>query len=744
MIGKVASRGQGFTIGALAAALIAVALAGPAMAQSSYVPGASGSALDSLVQPQPARSEATGRKRMVRIDLISETAAIRPGQPFWVALRQKIAPGWHTYWENPGDSGEPTRIEWDLPDGFEASDIHWPAPEAIPVSSLMNYGYSHEALLLVRITPPERIAADRVSLRAASRWLVCEEICIPEEGEARLSLTVADDGTPLETGRSADRIAEAVRALPRPAPWRVSLTVAPEKLALAVETSQLRPGQVETMRFFPREWGLVANAAVQTVDWGADGPQLIMQRGELKDQPLARLSGLLAVSATDGTRRVYEISVTPSQTVAEIAAPGAGTVTPGGGLSLWQAAGFALLGGLILNFFPCVFPVLSMKALSLARGGHAQANRVHALAYFAGVMASFAVLAALLLVLRATGAAVGWGFQFQSPWFVLVMAALFFALGLSLSGVFNLGGALMGVGDSLTRRDGASGSVFTGVLASIAATPCTAPFMGAALGYAITQPAIESTTVVMMLGLGFALPMTLLSLSGAFARLLPRPGPWMETLKQALAFPLYASAVWLVWVLSLQTGASGVLAAGAVLVATGFAAWLVGGFRGASPWRYTGSAAVVLLAFALAAPAIDAGRGAGPAPDERGASATGEIGEPFSLARLDALRAEGRPVFVNLTAAWCITCKVNEEVALKSEGFQQALTRGNIGYLIGDWTSQDPEISQMLKKFGRAGVPLYLLYPPGGGEPEVLPQILTEGMVVRRFAEVSKMRTSRK
>jgi len=716
--------------------ILALAWHGGAYAQSG-----SGT-LESLVQGQSTpRSTRQATERKVAIDLLSETAAIRPGQPFWVALRQEIAPGWHTYWENPGDSGEPTRIDWTLPAGFSASDIHWPAPKAIPYGTLMNYGYSGEALLLVRITPPEDLSADRVTLKAESRWLVCEEICIPEDGEARLSLTVAQPGAPLDPGQGADKIAAAMRDLPKEAPWPVNLTVAPEKLALSVESDALQAENIESLRFFPRDWGLIANAAPQTLDWRAEGPRIVMTRGERKGEPVEQLNGLLTVTAADGTREAYNVSVTPGAEVAALPAASGGTGA--GGLSLWHAAAFAFLGGLILNFFPCVFPVLSMKALSLAHGGkNARADRGHALAYLGGVMLSFAVLAGLLLALRATGAAFGWGFQFQSPWFVLVMAALFFALGLSLSGVFNFGGAMMGVGDSLTRRGGASGSFFTGILASIAATPCTAPFMGAALGYAVTQPAVEATTVILVLGLGFAAPMTLLSLSGAFARLLPKPGAWMETLKQVLAFPLYASAVWLVWVLSLQTGADGVLAAGSVLVAVGFAAWLVGMTQARRALRYAGSAAVIVLAFAAVAPMLGTAQDAGSASEQ--AAASGDIGEPFSMARLKELRAQGRPVFVNLTAAWCITCKVNEEVALKSEGFQQALERGNIAYLIGDWTNQDPEISQMLERFGRAGVPLYLLYSGDGDPPKVLPQILTEGMVVRNLASVSQIQTTQR
>ncbi len=713
-----------------------------AMGAELYAQGAgqNPSALEALVNSGSSQAQSQPAERKVRIELLSETATIRAGQPFWVALRQDIVPEWHTYWENPGDSGEPTRIEWELPKGFTASQIRWPAPEAIRVSSLMNYGYSDEVLLLVRVTPPARLETDRVTLKADARWLVCEEICIPEEGDAELNLTVADAGMPLAPGAGAAQIASAVRALPKEAPWPVSLTVAPEKLALSVQAADLRAGSVDSMRFFPRAWGLIANAAPQQLDWRQDGPRLVLARGELKSQPIDRLEGLLRVTRADGTRDAYEIAVTPSEEVAALAPASSGS-GPAGGLTLWQAAGFAFLGGLILNFFPCVFPVLSMKALSLARGGDARGHRSHALAYLGGVMMSFAVLAGVLLALRATGAAFGWGFQFQSPWFVLVMAALFFALGLSLSGVFNFGGAVIGVGDSLTRRAGASGSFFTGVLASIAATPCTAPFMGAALGYAIAQPAVEAATVLMVLGVGFAAPMTLLSLSGAFARLLPKPGPWMETLKQFLAFPLYASAVWLVWVLSLQTGADGVLAAGAVLLAIGFAAWLVGMTQARRVFRYAAAASMIVAAFALAAPMMNAATNAPTATTQTSASIA-ERAEPFSLARLEELRTQGRPVFVNFTAAWCITCKVNEEVALKSEGFRQALERGNIAYLVGDWTNQDPEISQMLETFGRAGVPLYLLYAGNGQPPEVLPQILTEGMMLRRLAAVSEIRTS--
>jgi thiol:disulfide interchange protein DsbD len=394
----------------------------------------------------------------------------------------------------------------------------------------------------------------------------------------------------------------------------------------------------------------------------------------------------------------------------------------------------ALLGGLILNLMPCVFPVLSIKILGLVRQAGESRTRVrwHGLAYTAGVLASFLGLAGLLIALKGGGASLGWGFQLQSPPVVAGLAYLLVAVGLSLSGVFSLGGRLAGIGDGLARRPGLPGSFFTGVLATVVATPCTAPFMGAAVGFALTQGTAVALAVFASLGLGLALPFLALTLFPGALRVMPRPGAWMETLKQALAFPVYATAAWLIWVLAQQVDSRGLLAALIGVVLVGFAAWAWERGRGAAPLGeriFQGLAGLALIAVA--------GLGLGLTPQQpvTGAQAEAQGIEPFTRARLDGLRGDKRPVFVNLTAAWCITCAVNETTSLKRPAVQAAMKAKGVTYLKGDWTNQNPEITRLLEEHGRSGVPLYLLYTDGAA-PQVLPQILTEGTVLDALGAV--------
>jgi thiol:disulfide interchange protein DsbD len=387
---------------------------------------------------------------------------------------------------------------------------------------------------------------------------------------------------------------------------------------------------------------------------------------------------------------------------------------------------FAFLGGAILNLMPCVFPVLALKALAFAKKaehGHWQQG----FAYLGGVIVSFGVIASLLIAFRESSAALGWGFQFQSPAFVLALAVLFFVMGLSLSGVVSFGAGLMSIGDSLSRKPGNAGYFFTGMLAAIAATPCTAPFMGAAVGYAMTQPPYILMGVMLGLGLGFAAPVVVLSISPALQHILPKPGVWMVTLKQVLAFPLYATSAWLVWVLSIQAGSDGVMAAALAVVGIGFAAWLAHETAFSSLPVKLVAPALALATLALTLPMAETAETRDAAT---GAESSVLAEEPFTKARLDELQAAGQPVFVNLTAAWCITCKVNERVALKSSAVTQAFRSGGITYLKGDWTRANPEITDLLKSFDRAGVPLYLFYPGHHQKPRVLPQILTAGLVL--------------
>ena len=674
--------------------------------------------------------------KKVEIDLISDVAAIEPGKPFWVGLRQRIAPHWHTYWKNPGDSGEPTHIKWTLPDGFLASEIYWPIPDVIPVGSLINYGYSDEVLLLTKITAPKNFVNAPVEIKATANWLVCEKICIPESGEAQLRFDdVTATGGSSASSPDAEAIANAVRALPKSSPWPVRVEVSKDKLRLRIDDAEFDANHLKSMRFFPDTWGIINISAEQTLSWQNGSPSLTLQRGELKDEKIDKLDGLLVVKETlegEGVRNGFVISA-HAQPISEI-----GVKTSPLNVGLWQALLFAFLGGAILNLMPCVFPVLSLKALTLARHGEGEMEerKNHGLAYLAGVLVSFLVFGFILIAVREAGAVFGWGFQFQSPAFVLAMAALFFALGLSLSGVFDIGTSVAGMGQSLSEQSGLSGSFFTGALASLASTPCTAPFMGAAMGFALTQTAFVTLTVFFMLGLGFAAPMTALSFSTPLARLLPKPGPWMETLKQVLAFPLYASAAWLVWVLSVQTGSWGVLAAAVVLICVGFVAWLIG-----SPGRASTTTSLVSIALLVVAGVVGyrlLDRVDMKHMQQQARLAPDPVAKPFSKANLQKYLDDGRTVFVNLTAAWCITCKVNEMVALSSERFRDTIRDRNIVYLKGDWTNRDPEITEILKEHGRAGVPLYLLFRNGASEPQVLPQILTESLVVRRLLEGSK------
>jgi thiol:disulfide interchange protein/DsbC/DsbD-like thiol-disulfide interchange protein len=704
-------------------------------------------ALCALAVTAPVAVVAQTRPPKVDAALVADVDAVQPGVPFRVGLRQRIAPQWHTYWKNPGDSGEPTRITWTLPPGFAASDIRWPIPNAIPIGPLMNFGYSDDLLLPVTITPPATLDSGSVHLTAHATWLVCEKICVPEEAELSLTFSVRPHGAPAAPSANAELFAHVERSIPAAADWPATFARARDCITLNVAAPQLNSKEISSVAFFPDAWGPVDHAAPQKLTWTDGGLQLALKPGELAASDLKSLRGVLVLSGRSGgedVRRGFAIEAGPTPADASVAAIAGSAPTPTHdgparsdtmpSVAMWQAMLFALLGGLILNLMPCVLPILSLKALTLAKHGGSDGSeaRRSGLAYFAGVLASFAGLAAVLIALRSAGLAFGWGFQFQSPVFVLAMAALFLALALSLSGGFDIGTSAVSLGEGLTQKGGNAGSFFTGVMATLAATPCTAPFMGAAVGYALTRPALELVLVMLAMGLGFAVPVLAVSLSPAVRALLPRPGPWMQTLKQVLAFPLYATVAWLVWVLSLQTGSDGVLSAGVTLIAVGFAAWLAG--SGGGRLRGAVGLAVVGGALALTIPWLEGAE----APQSEARTAVA-ASEPFSEARLAELRAAGRPVFVNLTAAWCITCKVNERVALSSKSFRKALADHNIAYLRGDWTSQDEGVTRVLNSYGRAGVPLYLLYPADPSKDAiVLPQLLTEAIVVRHFAALDR------
>lgn len=664
----------------------------------------------------------------VQARLVSSQAAVAPGQRFTVALEQDIKAHWHTYWLNPGDSGQATSIDWQ---GAQAGPIQWPTPSIQAIGPLVNYGYEGKPALLVDVTvPADAKPGARFQPTAEVRWLVCKDVCIPEQVTLGLDLPVAAQGKP---GPDADLIDAWRNAIPKPAPFAVKLTAAPQGVRLTGPT-----GGVTKAYFFADTWGAVAHSAPQALTAEAGGWALDIPAG---DEPLAAgkpLSGVVVLTTATG-EQAWTVSAPmpegagkgpgPADLTTPAAEGGASpAAAPEGDLGLAPALALALLGGLILNLMPCVFPVLSIKALALVNQGN---HKAEGLAYTAGVLLSFAALAGVLIALRAGGQQVGWGFQFHSPVFVLVVAYLLFLVGLNLSGFFDVGGSFTGIGSGLAARQGLAGSFFTGVLAAVVATPCTAPFMGAALAFALAQPAVVMLAVFLALGLGLALPFLVLAFWPAAQRWLPRPGAWMDTFKQFLAFPMYAAVVWLLWVLAQQAGPDGVALALGGLVLIAFALWVRRAGRGV----LAGSVTAVSLALALG---MAAWIKPAPAADVRAESSV----EPYSAERLADLRAQNKPVFVNMTAAWCISCLVNERVALSRPEVHEAFAKAGITYLKGDWTREDPKITAVLKAHGRSGVPLYLYYAPGAAEAQVLPQILTPGLVIEAVSTPATSRSS--
>ena len=699
-----------------------------------------------LILAGPVHAQSVVQTDNVRAELVADVAALKPGEPFWVGLRQTIRPKWHTYWKNPGESGLPTEISWTLPPGAKADPIVWPAPTLFDISGVINYGFKDEAMLLVRITPPADLAGP-LKLAAEANWLVCEDVCIPEEGKFELTLPSAASATPAPPATRA-LFEQARRAMPTESPWaaRYGVSKAGDP-TLVVEAKGLKPETISNVYFFPAEWGPVATMAKQNAVIDANGIRIPLKRGDAKAAMPATLMGTLVLTekTADGSvKQAFDVSakVDPAfvPTTASTSLAGA---TGAENLSLVQALLFALLGGLILNLMPCVFPVLAMKAAAFARlAGHDRAEmRRDGLAYTAGVLVSFAAMAAIVIVIRQAAGDVSWGFQFQSPVFSLLIAYLFFVVGLNLSGAFEIGNRLAGVGQGLVSRGGTAGAFFTGVLAVIVATPCTAPFMAAALGFALSQPAPATVAVLLAMGLGLALPYLALSMTPALQRLMPRPGPWMDRLRQFLAFPMYASTVWMIWVLTQQTGADGVLYALGGMVLIAFAIWLLraGSPAPAGTWIRRGVAAVsVLLALAVTIKLQDGPATAASASGGQNAGVSFDGWERFSRARMDEAVAAGKPVFVDFTAAWCITCLVNERVALETPAAKKAFEQAGVVKLKGDWTNRDTEITAVLKELGRAGVPLYLFWAPGAAKPKILPQVLTESLVLSELSSIQQ------
>jgi len=648
--------------------------------------------------------------------VVHAPAGLAPGADAWLGLRLQHQPHWHTYWRNPGDSGLPTTLAWTMPRGFKAGDIEWPTPKQMPLGPLMNYGYDGELLLPVRLTVPPDYRGGPLAVELRADFLICEDVCIPEFAE--LDLTVPD--APATT--HAALFERAFAAAPRTEPGaRAGARV--EGQALVIDVTGL-PGawRGKRLQLFPENGAVLDHPAPLGQTWEAE--RLVLRAplsSQRSESPAAMDAVLTADHQAPGIRIGFNIEgAWPQPGVASTqAAPAAAPAPPAPERPWLLVLGLAFLGGAILNLMPCVFPVLSLKVLGFAQHG-GQRRRIVAggFAYSAGVILSFLLLAALLLALRASGEQLGWGFQLQSPLFVAALSMLFTLIGFNLAGLFEFGHLLPGSLLSARARHPVADDFLTGVLAVAVASPCTAPFMGAALGAALSQPAPQALLVFAALGAGMAAPYLAASLFPAAARMLPRPGPWMARFKTFMAFPMFATVVWLLWVLGQQAGMDAVAALLGLMVAAAFGWWVLGIPARGGVQRALAVGAAVLAFGATASWAWPALR-----QEAQAAAVAGDTWQAWSPQALAQARQSGRPVFVDFTAAWCVTCQYNKRTTLADPSLLQDFRAKNVVLMRADWTRRDAAITGALKELGRSGVPVYALYRNGAAQPALLSEL---------------------
>ena len=646
----------------------------------------------------------------IAAQLIAEADRPAAGSTVMLAIVMTPEKGWHGYWQNPGDAGTEPKVEWRLPAGVTAGPLRYPVPERLLVSGLMNYVYEgrYAPLVALRI-PPGLKPGTPLPIAASMDYLACtEEVCVPEHADLSLALEVGD-GTP----NRQQQFDAFRRAIPRPLGSVARFEASEGKLRIAVPLpASLAIGDAY---FYPLTQGAIAYSAPQQTSRGRD--TLVIETGaDAAVRNLAALDGVLAIGDGQG----LAVHAAPGSVPAAEQPPATRPATVAGALAALLGA---VLGGLLLNLMPCVFPILSLKALSLARAGEGDGSAGRdALAYSAGTVLTCLALGGALLALRAAGVSAGWAFQLQDPRIILLLLLLVGAIALNLAGLFELP-AITG-GGQLAGRSGPAGAFWTGALAAFVATPCTGPFMGAALGAALILPGVVALAVFAGLGLGLALPFLLIGLVPALRRRMPRPGPWMGRLRRILSIPMFLTAAALAWILGRQAGAEGLALGLAALLVFALALWWVGRRQGvaAGAWLPLVPAAAAGLAAVLVIPSLASPAGA------RGGEPLGA--KAFSEQTLAALRTEGRPVFVYFTADWCLTCKVNEKAVLERDEVATAFAAHDVTVLAGDWTNGDPALTRFIEKQGRSGVPLYLYYAPGR-PPVVLPQLLTVTEVTR-------------
>ncbi len=653
-----------------------------------------------------------------------QSPQVIPGGTLQAGLVLTLEENWHVYWTNAGDSGEPPAIKWTLPKGITAGPLQFPPPQRLPLGPLMDYGYEDQVAYPFTITAAKDLKPGKLHLDAHVNWLVCASQCFP--GKAHLGLDVEVVPGPLPDAPLVGTLGQAVKNLPTPLPAAMSATAVGDakSLALTVHTGE----HEEDVEFYPylqdvcnngqcTPQSVIENAADQDVEPLPDGIRVVLKRAPDDPTLPQTLHGLVKFSDSEAYELTVPVkpgAVTPVQAASRTKAAASSS-----DITLFGELGLAFLGGLVLNLMPCVFPVLFLKGLGLVHSSteEKRRQRMHGLVYTLGILVSFWTVVAVLLILRAGGRQVGWGFQLQSPGFVAVLASIVFFLGLSLAGQFEMGLSLTSAGGDLAQKQGFAGSFFTGVLATVVATPCMGPMLGAAVGFALSQPIALTFLVFTVLALGLALPYLLLTLQPQWISLLPKPGAWMEVLKQLTAVPLFATAIWLAWVYGQLYGSDGLNRMALLLLSflvLAIAGWALG--RWPARWGSLAAAtALIVLAIAL------------PLREHKVEAETWQAWSPEAFA---TARGSGDPVFVDFTAAWCLSCKVNEAAVLHTADIEKKLAKGHFRLLKADWTQYDPRITAELAEVNRSGVPTYVIYPAGKNtNADVLPELLTKDIV---------------
>lgn len=672
------------------------------------------------------------------VELISEQSSVTPGESFWIGVRMDIRDGWYVYYRNPGDSGQPMMVNWTHGEDFNISGINWPYPKWKDVSGgLTSYAYQDSILYMMEAVAPDDLQpGSDITLKAETEWLICDDICIPEFADLELTLPVEETSQMDENW--LPYFSETRQKLPADLDfWQATADVDGDTATLTLTTDAFELPDYSNVIYFANKEGEIENGADQPFSVEGNTLTIELEKSTYKSGDIERLWGLVYNEEgwdESGRIKAMNVDVNVGEQTENLAAAPSGSV---GSPRFLMILGFAFLGGLILNLMPCVFPILSIKMINFLQisGDNPGKAKLHGWVFGAGVLLSFLLLAGLLLLLRAGGQELGWGFQLQTPAFIAFMTFLMFALGLSLMGVFEIGNSLMNVAGSAKTGDGIKGSFFSGVLATVLATPCTAPFMGTALGAAITLSAPAALLVFAFLGFGMAAPYIILSSFPALMRILPKPGAWMETFKQLMAFPLFATAIWLAWVYGQQTGVSGLtnLLIGLLMLSMGI--WILNRWQ---VTRISGRSRIISRVFVTllviggflfsSYSTIDSASGTNGA--NSGLNSYGIEWIAYSEDILDKHLAENRNVFIDFTADWCITCKANERVVFSSDEVKQAFRDMDFVMIKADWTNRNPEITRALESFGRNGVPLYVIHSEGLEEPKILPELLTPGIVL--------------